>query len=77
MYGDNNISDISMTTDKDQTQLREELEDIIGELRMKIRFYLRFLKDNDRINDDDDETDVFVIESNRLFDKMKVMYKKK
>ena len=74
MYGNNKISNISMTTDKDQTELREELEDIFEELRMKIRFYLRFLKNNDLDNDD---KDVFVIESNRLFDKMKVMYKKK
>jgi hypothetical protein len=61
-----------MNIDKDQQELKTELENIVKELRTKIRFYLRFIKDNEFY---EDEKGIFVIESKRLFDKIKVMYK--
>ena len=59
---------------EDHIEKKQELEDICEELRMKIRFYLKFLKENDL---DVYENDPFVIRLDRTFDKMKIVYQKK
>lgn len=59
---------------EDHLELKQEIEDICDELRMKIRFYLKFLRQNDL---DMYENEPFVIKVNRTFDKLEIIYKKK